>query len=94
VADCHGVSAHCLNYLVLSGYDFIAIASIGRRLPSHVFGGTGLSIKNIAVTSFLAYAIANSVGFSMLSGASVRYRFYSRWGITGPQFSASSFRIR
>ena len=66
-----------LNYLVLSGYDFIAVASIGRRLPP----------LRVAVTSFLAYAIANSVGFSMLSGASVRYRFYSRWGITGQQFS-------
>ena len=76
-----------LNYLVLSGYDFIAIASIGRRASPHGFSGTGLSIKNIAVTSFLAYAIANSVGFAMLSGGSVRYRFYSRWGITGPQFS-------
>src|SRR6185369_1984739 len=32
-----------LNYLVLSGYDFIAIASIGRRPSSHGFGGTGLS---------------------------------------------------
>ena len=76
-----------INYLVLTGYDFIAIASIGRRPPWHGFGGTGLSIKNIAVTSFLAYAIANSVGLAMLSGASVRYRFYSRWGITGQQFS-------
>src|SRR6185436_1280556 len=66
-----------LNYLVLSGYDFIAVASIGRRLP----------LARVAVTSFLAYAIANSVGFAMLSGASVRYRFYSRWGITGQQFS-------
>jgi phosphatidylglycerol lysyltransferase len=91
-----------INYLVLTGYDFIALASIGSRPPWHGFGpstgsgpsraqsrdgGTGLSIKNIAVTSFLAYAIANSVGLSMLSGASVRYRFYSRWGITGQQFS-------
>jgi phosphatidylglycerol lysyltransferase len=66
-----------LNYAVLSGYDFIAIASIGKRMPA----------MRVAVTSFLAYAIANSVGFAMLSGASVRYRFYSRWGITGQQFS-------
>jgi phosphatidylglycerol lysyltransferase len=75
-----------LNYAVLTGYDFIALASIGRpslRSP----GGKGLSRANVAVTSFLAYAIANSVGFAMLSGASVRYRFYSRWGITGQQFS-------
>jgi phosphatidylglycerol lysyltransferase len=66
-----------LNYAVLTGYDFIALASIGRRLPT----------LRVAVTSFLAYAIANSVGLAMLSGASVRYRFYSRWGITGQQFS-------
>jgi phosphatidylglycerol lysyltransferase len=66
-----------INYLVLTGYDFIALASIGRPLPA----------ARVAVTSFLAYAIANSVGLSMLSGASVRYRFYSRWGITGQQFS-------
>lgn len=66
-----------LNYAVLSGYDFIALASIGRRLPA----------ARVAVTSFLAYAIANSVGMAMLSGASVRYRFYSRWGISGQQFS-------
>ena len=39
-----------INYLVLTGYDFIAIASIGRRPPSHGFRGTGLSISNIAVT--------------------------------------------
>ena len=66
-----------LNYLVLTGYDFIALASIGKRLPA----------LRVAVTSFLAYGIANSVGLAMLSGASVRYRFYSRWGITGQQFS-------
>jgi phosphatidylglycerol lysyltransferase len=75
-----------VNYLVLTGYDFIALASINRP-PSPGFGGTGLSWSQVAVTSFLAYAIANSVGLAMLSGASVRYRFYSRWGINAQQFS-------
>jgi len=76
-----------LNYAVLTGYDFIALASIGRP-PALGFGGTSrLTVARVAVTSFLAYAIANSVGLSMLSGASVRYRFYSRWGISGQQFS-------
>ena len=37
---------------------------------------------SIAAASFLAYAISNNVGFAMLSGASVRYRFYTRWGVT------------
>src|SRR5262245_6049085 len=45
-----------LNYAVLTGYDFIAFAYIRKRL----------SISKIAATSFLAYAIANNVGFAML----------------------------
>jgi phosphatidylglycerol lysyltransferase len=59
-----------LNYAVLTGYDFIAFAYIGKRLAR----------ARVAMTSFIAYAVANNVGFAMLSGASVRYRFYSRWG--------------
>ena len=70
-----------LNYAVLTGYDFIALASIGKRLPRW----------RVAGASFLAYAIANSVGFAMLSGASVRYRFYSRWGITAEHLSRIVF---
>ena len=57
-----------LNYAVLTGYDQLAFAYIGKALPR----------ARIALTSFLAYAIANNVGFAMLSGASVRYRFYTR----------------
>src|SRR4029434_3494446 len=70
-----------LNYLVLTGYDLLAFAYIGRSLPR----------LRIALTSLLAYAVANSVGFAMLSGASVRYRFYSRWGITGEELSRIVF---
>ena len=70
-----------LNYLVLTAYDFLAFASIGRRL----------SAWRIGVTSFLAYAIANNVGFAMLSGASVRYRFYTRWGLGAEDLSRIVF---
>jgi phosphatidylglycerol lysyltransferase len=66
-----------LNYAILTGYDFLAFAYVGKRL----------SWDRIALASFLAYAIANNVGFAMLSGASVRYRFYTRWGITPTQLS-------
>jgi len=61
-----------LNYLALTGYDFIALASVGKKLP----------VRRVLATSFIAYAFANNVGFATLSGASVRYRFYSRDGIT------------
>ncbi len=66
-----------LNYTVLIGYDVLAIAYIGKRL----------SLDRIALASFLAYAISNNVGFAMLSGTSVRYRFYTRWGLTASELS-------
>ena len=69
------------NYGVLTGYDFLAFAYIGKRLQPRL----------VAMTSFLAYAIANNVGFAMLSGASVRYRFYTRWGVTADQLSRLAF---
>ena len=41
----------------------------------------------IAMASFVGYAIANNVGFALLSGTSARYRFYSRWGLSGQDIS-------
>ena len=70
-----------LNYAILTGYDFLAVAYVRRRL----------SWDRIALTSFLAYAIANNVGFAMLSGASVRYRFYTRWGVSAAELSRIVF---
>ena len=70
-----------VNYGVLTGYDFLAFAYLGRHLPW----------RRVAMTSFLAYAISNNVGFAMLSGASVRYRFYTRWGITAEELSRIVF---
>ncbi|MGH9391244.1 MAG: lysylphosphatidylglycerol synthase transmembrane domain-containing protein, partial [Vicinamibacteria bacterium] len=70
-----------LGYAALTGYDFIAFAYIGRRI----------SRWRIGVTSLLAYAIANNVGFAMLSGASIRYRFYTRWGVTGQELTRIVF---
>jgi phosphatidylglycerol lysyltransferase len=70
-----------LNYATLTGYDLLAFAYVGKRL----------SRGRIILASFLAYAIANNVGFAMLSGASVRYRFYTRWGVTAEELSRIIF---
>ena len=70
-----------LNYATLTGYDLLAFAYIEKRL----------SRGRIMLASFLAYAIANNVGFAMLSGASVRYRFYTRWGVTADELSRIIF---
>jgi phosphatidylglycerol lysyltransferase len=66
-----------LSYLTLTGYDFVALAYVGRILPR----------ARVAMVSFLAYAVANNVGFATLSGTSVRYRFYTRWGFTPEDLS-------
>ena len=66
-----------LNYIVLTGYDRLAFAYIGKVLPW----------RRIVGTSFVAYAIANNVGFPALSGAWVRYHFYARWGVTAEELS-------
>jgi phosphatidylglycerol lysyltransferase len=70
-----------LNYAVLTGYDFIAFAYIRRPLPA----------TRVAIVAFLSYAIANNVGFAIISGASVRYRFYTRWGVTAEELSRIVF---
>ena len=66
-----------LSYLTLTGYDFLAMRYIRKHL----------SRGRIGWVSFLAYAVANNVGFAALSGASVRYRFYTRWGLTAEDLS-------
>ena len=58
-----------INYAALTGYDVLAFIYVANPLPR----------LRIAAVSFLAYAISNNVGLAMLSGASIRYRFYSRW---------------
>jgi phosphatidylglycerol lysyltransferase len=66
-----------LNYLVLGGYDLLALRYVGRSLP----------VGRVLLASFVAYAIQYNVGFGMVSGATVRYRFYSRWGITAGELT-------
>jgi phosphatidylglycerol lysyltransferase len=66
------VAATGLNYLVLTGYDWLAFRYIRRPLQ----------YSKIALASFIGYAFSNGVGLSMLAGSSVRYRLYSSWGLS------------
>ena len=65
------LAATVLGYLALAGYDALSLAALGRRLP----------FARIAYASFLGYAFANSLPLSVVTGAAVRYRLYSQWGI-------------
>jgi phosphatidylglycerol lysyltransferase len=61
-----------LNYVVLTGYDALAIRYIGRAL----------NYGRIAFASFIGYAFSNNIGLSMIAGGSVRYRLYTSWGFS------------
>jgi len=66
-----------LSYLALTGYDALGLRYVGHRLR----------YRQIAFASFIAYAFSNSVGAALLSGGSVRYRFYTAWGLSPAQVS-------
>ncbi len=66
-----------LSYLVLTVYDRLAILYI--RQPLH--GG------KITLASFISYAFSNSIGFSLLTAGSIRYRLYSAWGLSGEKIA-------
>ena len=60
-----------VNYLILVGYDWLAIRSIGYPL----------SIAKTAFASFVGHVTSYNFG-GLLGGSSVRYRLYSAWGLS------------
>ncbi|MEH2389216.1 MAG: lysylphosphatidylglycerol synthase domain-containing protein [Nostoc sp.] len=61
-----------LGYLVMVGYDILGFSYINRSL----------SWNKIALTSFISSAFSNTIGFALLTGSAIRYRFYSSWGVS------------
>jgi glycosyltransferase 2 family protein len=64
-----------LSYLSLSLFDALAVR----------YAGKPLSLKQTALASFTALSIGHNVGMAALSSGAVRYRFYTRWGLTAHQ---------
>jgi uncharacterized membrane protein YbhN (UPF0104 family) len=62
-----------LSYLCLTGFDALAVRYAGKRLP----------YANSALASFTALSIGHNIGLAALSSGAVRYRFYTRWGLSG-----------
>ena len=65
-------AAAAASYLAASCYDALAMRSIGKRL----------GWPRVAAASFIATSLSNSMGFGLLTGGSVRYRFYSSWDVS------------
>jgi phosphatidylglycerol lysyltransferase len=62
------------NYLVLIGYDYLAVRSIGHPLP----------LGKISLASFTGFVTSYNFG-AILGGTSVRYRLYSAWGMSAAE---------
>jgi phosphatidylglycerol lysyltransferase len=65
------VALTALNYVILVGYDLLAVRSVGHPLP----------LGKIATASFIGYVSSYNFG-TLLGGTSVRYRLYSGWGLS------------
>lgn len=78
-----------LSYLILTGYDALALRYLGRPL----------AYRRTALASFLAYAFAHNLGLSVLGSAAPRYRLYASWGLPTAEiglligFSAVTFWV-
>ncbi len=66
-----------LSYGVLTFYD---------RLGT-IYAGHKVRYRRVAFASFCAYALSHNLGFAAVSGAAVRYRLYSHWGLTAVQIA-------
>lgn len=60
-----------INYIILVGYDVLAIRWVGTQLP----------LWKIAWASFTSYVFSYNFG-ATLFGTSIRWRFYSVWGVS------------
>jgi uncharacterized membrane protein YbhN (UPF0104 family) len=60
------------SYLCLTGFDWLALRYVGRRLP----------YRYVALTSFVSLSLGHNIGFAALSSGAIRYRFYSRCGVS------------
>lgn len=61
-----------LSYAVLPAYDALALHYARRPIP----------LRRLGFGSFVAYAMSHTLGFPMLTGGTVRYRFWSAWGLS------------
>ena len=61
------LSLAALNYIVLTFYDTLGLKMLGHKV----------SYKFVAMASFISYALSQSLGFPLLTGGGIRYRFYS-----------------
>jgi uncharacterized membrane protein YbhN (UPF0104 family) len=80
IADIHDTPTHLLvlaalsaaaSYVVLVGYDWLATRHLGYVLPW----------RTLAAASFASFTMSHTLGVTVLTGGTVRYRIYTRVGV-------------
>lgn len=66
-----------MSYYVLTFYDLLGTIYAGHRV----------AYGRVCFASFCAYTLSHNLGFAAVSGAAVRYRLYSHWGLTPMQIA-------
>lgn len=61
-----------LGYLSLATYDAVALRYIGRSVAT----------RRSAMAAFTGFALSHTLGFSALTGGSIRLRLYGAWGLS------------
>ena len=67
-----GLGFAACSYLCLACSDWLGVR----------YAGKALTFSKTALASFTSLSIGHNVGVAALSSGAVRYRFYSRWGLT------------
>jgi phosphatidylglycerol lysyltransferase len=65
------------NYLALTGYEQLGLLWLGRKLPRW----------KVMAASYSGYAVSHAVGFPLITGTSLRYKLYARWGLPAGEFA-------
>lgn len=65
-----------LNYIILIGYDLIAVRTLGHPL----------SLRRISLASFTGFVASNNFG-AVFGGTPVRARLYSAWGFSAGEMA-------
>lgn len=62
-----------LGYFTATFYDRVALRYLGKAL----------SFRKTILAAFISFAVSHNAGHPLVSGSSIRYRFYPNWGLTG-----------
>ena len=60
------------DYIAFSGYDFLALKYIGKRLPKN----------KVFEAAMISFSVTNTTGHAYIAGGSLRYMLYSKLGLT------------